>query len=217
MRRDDRPCRPLPQARSTGQGHSKGTVRGEGPPRQRATESRSGFRVGARRPHRQPAERADADVGPVGNQAESREKLSQVGQRHPAQGEDNQQSHRQKDTRDWPRPNDNHRGRGGRHVGSGDRQRVQDDPLDRPARGFRPKDMPKFVDGHHRQPAQRQEGADQKGLVKAFHIHPNVFLLFEFFQPLDRLFRVKRRRAIGVSHELCRARVPHCRPFQIAK
>ena len=46
---------------------------------------------------------------------------------------------------------------------------MEDDPFDCPASGNCTDDMPKFVDGHHRQPAQRQEGADQQDLVEAFH------------------------------------------------
>ena len=46
---------------------------------------------------------------------------------------------------------------------------MKDNPLNTAAGGNGTDNMPKFVNGHHRQPAQRQEGADQQNLVEAIH------------------------------------------------
>jgi hypothetical protein len=46
---------------------------------------------------------------------------------------------------------------------------MKDDFFDGAARCIGPIDVPKFVNGLDRQPAQRQESADQENLVEAFH------------------------------------------------
>jgi hypothetical protein len=38
---------------------------------------------------------------------------------------------------------------------------MKNDSFNRSAGGFRPKDVSEFVNGHHPEPAQRQEGANQ--------------------------------------------------------
>ena len=48
---------------------------------------------------------------------------------------------------------------------------MKDDSFDLAASGNGTDNMPKFVDGHHCQPAQRQEAADQQKLVKAFTVY----------------------------------------------
>jgi len=47
---------------------------------------------------------------------------------------------------------------------------MKNDSFNLAASGNGADDMPKFVDGHHCQPAQGQEAADQQKLVKAFHV-----------------------------------------------
>ena len=115
------------------------------------------------------AERSDADVGPVGNQAEAREELKHVGPLESADPRSQEKPDWQDDANDWPRPDDQQRTGIWRNIRPGNRQRVKDDSFNPPARGNGTDDMPEFVDGHHRQPAQRQECADQQNLVEAFH------------------------------------------------
>ena len=47
---------------------------------------------------------------------------------------------------------------------------MKDDSFNPPARGNGTCHMPEFVDGHHCQPTQWQECADQENLVEAFHL-----------------------------------------------
>jgi len=61
---------------------------------------------------------------------------------------------------------------------------VKDDSLNSPACGNCADGMPEFVDGHHCQPAQRQEGADQQGLVEAFHRVAVIAAVSTYVNPL---------------------------------
>jgi hypothetical protein len=65
-----------------------------------------------------PAERADADVGTVGDQAESREELHDIRPSDSAHFRGQEQAKRQDDADEWPRPDDQERVRIGRHVRS---------------------------------------------------------------------------------------------------
>lgn len=107
------------------------------------------------------------EVAAIGDQAEAREELDQVRQRHSAHFEDDEQGKRQNDADDWPGPDNQQRVGIGGYVRLGNRQRVKDHPFNGATRGNSTKDMPKFVNRHHCQPAQRQEGADQENLVKS--------------------------------------------------
>jgi len=153
-------AKPSPKIQPEGKGNRTKQPKG----RQRASVPQHVPRIA------NPAERSNTDVGTVGNEAESRKELNQVRQRDSARLEDHKHGQGQEHTNHWPSPDDQHGVGIGRHVRSGDRQWMKDDSFNRAAGGNGGSDMPKFVNGRHCQPAQRQEGTDQQNLVKAFHV-----------------------------------------------
>lgn len=117
----------------------------------------------------EPANRAAAQVSAVGDQTETGEESQQVCARQAKQRCQRPGRQRQQRTDGRPAPRHDQRARVGVHFGSRKGERAEHHALDLSAGCASRSDVANLVDGHHSQPAQRQQRDNQQHLVKSAH------------------------------------------------
>lgn len=112
---------------------------------------------------------ADSDVRSICEQAKTGEECRDVASQGAAMRNEPPDDRRDDAAEDWAKPNNERRVGIRENVGTGDRHWMQHNTFDRSASGQYTDDVAELVDGHHCEPAQRQERGDENELVKTLH------------------------------------------------